>query len=148
MPIDRANRHRADSMSDAISFAVDSSDQIQELLKKTKGALAKLFALIFPKLDQKKTLEELVNAFFVNTDGTVEVLKHTSRLYGALLEFHLLMGYGFEADMEQLTKALPKNKDATTVDLGIYSDPACKCARQLLKLVKAQKKKTASKAAP
>jgi hypothetical protein len=38
-------------MSDAISFVVDSSDQIQELLQNTKGALAKLFALIFPKLD-------------------------------------------------------------------------------------------------
>jgi hypothetical protein len=93
-------------------------------------------------------LGELVTAFFINTDDTIEVLKRMSRLCGALLAFWLLMGYGFEADMEQLTKALPKNKDATTVDLGIYSDPACKCARQLLKLVKAQKKKTASKAAP
>jgi ribose 5-phosphate isomerase len=56
MPVDRANRLRVDSMFDAISFAVDSSDQIQELLQKIKGALAKLFALIFLKLDQKKTL--------------------------------------------------------------------------------------------
>jgi ribose 5-phosphate isomerase len=56
MPVDRTNRLRVDSMSDAISFAVDSSDQIQELLQKIKGALAKLFALIFLKLDQKKTL--------------------------------------------------------------------------------------------
>jgi hypothetical protein len=56
MPVDRTNRLRVDSMSDAISFAVDSNDQIQELLQKIKGALAKLFALIFLKLDQKKTL--------------------------------------------------------------------------------------------
>jgi hypothetical protein len=40
-----------------------------------------------------------VNAF-VNTNDTVEVLKCTSRLYGVLLAFQLLMGYGFEADIE------------------------------------------------
>jgi uncharacterized coiled-coil protein SlyX len=74
MPIDHTNRLRIDSMSDAISFAVDSSDQIQELLKKVKGALSKLFSLIFLKLGQKKTLEELVNAFFIDTD--------MERLYG------------------------------------------------------------------
>jgi hypothetical protein len=58
------------------------------------------------------------------------------------------MGYGFEADMEQLTKMLPKNKDNTAVDLGIYSDPVHKCARQLLKLVEVHTKQTASEAAP
>jgi hypothetical protein len=58
------------------------------------------------------------------------------------------MGYGFEADMEQLTKVLPKNKDGMTVDLSIYSDPARKCARQLLKLAEVHKKQTASEAAP
>jgi hypothetical protein len=41
-----------------------------------------------------------VNAFFVDADCTIEVLKSTSRLYGALLAFHLLMRYGFEADVE------------------------------------------------
>jgi hypothetical protein len=56
MPVDRTKRLRGDSMSDAISFAVDSSDQIQDLLKKTKGALSKLFSLMFPKLDQEKPL--------------------------------------------------------------------------------------------
>jgi hypothetical protein len=38
MPIDHTNRIQVDSMSDTISFAVDSSDQIQELLKKKKGS--------------------------------------------------------------------------------------------------------------
>jgi hypothetical protein len=148
MPVDRTNRLRIDSMSDAISVAVDSSDQIQELLKKAKGALSKLFSLIFPKVDQTKTLEELVNAFFIDTDDTTELLKHTSCLYGALLAFQLLMGYSFEADMERLTKALPMNKDGSAVDLSIYNDPACRCARQLLKLVEAQKKQFASEAVP
>jgi hypothetical protein len=85
--------------------------------------------LIFLKLDQKKSLEELVNAFFVDTDITIEVLKCTLRPYGALLAFQLLMGYGFEADMERLTKAMPNDKDGSAVDLGLYSDPACRCAR-------------------
>ncbi|KAM0925266.1 hypothetical protein ACQ4PT_004298 [Festuca glaucescens] len=75
MPVDRTSRLRVDSMSDTISFAVDSSDQIQRLLKKTKGALSKLLSLLFPKLDQEKTLEELVNVFFVDSNSTVEVLK-------------------------------------------------------------------------
>ena len=87
MPVDRTKRLRVDSMSDALSFAVDSSDQVQELLKKAKGALSRLFSLMFPKLDQEKTLEELVNAFFIDTNNTIEVLKRRSRLYGALLAF-------------------------------------------------------------
>ena len=148
MPADRTSRLRVDSMSDAISFAVDSSGQIQDLLKKTKGALSKLFSLMFPKLDQEKSLGELVNAFFVDTNSTIEVLKRRSRLYGALLAFQLLMGYGFEADMERLTKELPKNEDGSTVDLGLFNESARKCAGQLLKLVEEQKKKSASDAAP
>jgi hypothetical protein len=103
---------------------------------------------MFPKLDQEKTLEELVNAFFIDTNNTIEVLKRHSCLYGALLEFQLLMGYGFEADMESLTKALPKNEDGSTVELGLFNDSARKCAGQLLKLVEDQKKKSASDAAP
>jgi hypothetical protein len=148
MPVDRPNRLRVDSMSDAISFVMDSSDQIQELLKKAKGTLSKLFSLIFPKLDQEKILDELVNAFFIDNDNTIEVLKRHSRLYGVLLAFHLLMGYGFEADMECLTKVLSKNEDGSTVDLGLYSDLARKCACQLLKLVEDQKKQSSSKVVP
>jgi hypothetical protein len=148
MPVDRTNRLRVDSMSDAISFSVDSSDQIQELLKKAKGALSKLFLLCFPKLDQEKTLGDPVNAFFIDTNNKIEVPKRHSRLYGALLAFQLLMVYGFKADMECLTKALQKNEDGSTVDHGLYSDPARRCARQLLKLVEDQKKKFASEAVP
>jgi hypothetical protein len=92
MPVNRTNRLWVDSISDAISFLVDSSDQIQELLKKAKGALSKLFLLIFPKLDQERTMEELVNAFCIDTDGTIEVLKCHSRFYGTLFAFQLFNG--------------------------------------------------------
>ena len=135
-------------MTDAISFAVDSGEQIQELLKKTKAALSKLYALVFPKLDQEKTLGELAEAFFVDTDGTIEVLKRTSRLYGALLAFQLLMGYGVNADLEKLSKALPTSKDGSAVDLGAFTKSARKCARQLIELVEANKQKGAAETAP
>jgi hypothetical protein len=135
-------------MSDAISFVVDSSEQIQELLKKTKEALSKLFLLMFPKLDQDKTLGELVKTFFIDSGNTIEVLKRRSRLYGAVLAFQLLMGYGFESDLERLTKALPENEDGSLVDLGLFNESARICTGQLLKLVEDQKKTTASDAAP
>jgi hypothetical protein len=38
-PVDRTNKLRVDSMSDALYFAVESSEQVQELLKKPKGSL-------------------------------------------------------------------------------------------------------------
>jgi hypothetical protein len=50
--------------------------------------------------------------------------------------------------MEHLTKALPKNEDGSTVNLGLYNDSARKCASQLLKLVEDQKKKSVSNAVP
>jgi hypothetical protein len=67
-----------------------------------------------------------VDAFSVNTDDAIEVFKRTSCLYGALLVFLLLMGYGFEADMELLTKELPKDKDGAAIDLSSFSRPECK----------------------
>jgi hypothetical protein len=37
MPIDRANKLQIDSMSDAISFAMDSSEQVQGTSSKYQG---------------------------------------------------------------------------------------------------------------
>jgi hypothetical protein len=39
MHVDRTNKLRVDSMSDALTFATESGKQIQDLLNKTKGAL-------------------------------------------------------------------------------------------------------------
>lgn len=147
-PVDRSNRLRVDSMADAISFAVDSSEQVQKLLVKTKATLSKLYALVFPKLSQEKTLEELTEAFFVDNDDPIEVLKRTSRIYGALLAFQLLMGYGVKAKFEELSKALPKEEDGTLVDLNPFTKSARVYARQLIDLVEANKKKGAAKTAP
>jgi hypothetical protein len=135
-------------MSDALSFAVESSKQIQEIFKKAKGALSKLFLLMFPKLDQNKTLGELANTFFVDSNCAIEVLKCRSRLYGAVLAFQLLMGHGFKSDLEQLSKALLAYADSSHVKLGPFNESACICTSQLLKLVDDDKKKSASETAP
>jgi hypothetical protein len=88
MPVDRTNKLRVDSMSDALSLEAESSSQIQDLLKKTKGALSRLFSMMFPKLDQNKTLGEMADTFFVDFSDAIEVLKRRSRLYGAVLTFN------------------------------------------------------------
>jgi hypothetical protein len=147
-PVDRSSKLRVDSMTDAISFAVDSGEQVQGLLKKTKAALSKLYALVFPKLSQEKTLGELAEVFIVGHDDPIEVLKRTSRLYRALLAFQLMMGYGVEAQFEELSKALPVEEDGTAVDLNAFARSARLCARQLIDLVEANKKKGAAKTAP
>jgi hypothetical protein len=135
-------------MSDALSFVVESSEQIQDLLKRAKGVPSKLFSMMFPKLDQNKTLGELVNTFFYDSSNAIEVLKRRSRLYGAVLVFQLLMGYGLESKLEQLSKALPTDADGFLVDLAPFNESAQLCASRLLKLVDEEKKKAASETAP
>jgi hypothetical protein len=98
MHVDRTNKLRVDSMSDALLFATESSNQIQDLLKKTKGALLRLFLMMFPKLDQNKNLGDMADTFFVDSSDDIEVSKRRSHLYGAVLTFQLLMGYGLGSD--------------------------------------------------
>ena len=149
-PVDRADKLRVDSMEDAVSFDVDANEKVQGLLAKTKTALSKLYSLVFPKLSQQKTLEELTGAFFVDGDNPIEVLKRSSRIYGALLAFQLLMGYNVGAEFENLLKSLPKEMDGSIVDLGKYKKSAHICARQLIDMVDAEKakKQKVEKAAP
>jgi hypothetical protein len=135
-------------MSDALSFAAESSDQIQDILKKTKGALSKLFSMMFPKLDQNKSLGEMADTFFVDSFDGIEVLKRRSRLYGAVLTFQLLMGHGFGYDLEQLSKSLPMDANGCPVDLDPFKQSLLSCANRLLKLVDDDNKKDASEAAP
>jgi hypothetical protein len=71
MPFDRTNKLRVESMLGVLSFAVESSEQIQELLKKAKGSLSTLFSLMFPKIDQNRTLGELANTFFVDSNSAI-----------------------------------------------------------------------------
>ena len=88
--------------------------------------------MILPKANQEKTLEQLTSAFSIDTTDIFEVFKRTSRTYGALLTFQLMMGYGFKADMERMTKELPKDQDGKFIDLSLHKLSARKCALQLL----------------
>jgi hypothetical protein len=128
-PVDHLNKLQFDSMADAISFGVDSNEQVQGLLKKTKATLLKLYALVFPKLSQEKTLWELAEAFFVDNNDFIEAPKRSSRLYGSLLSFHLMMGYFIKAEFEELSKVLPKEEDDTAIDLTPFARSARKCVR-------------------
>ena len=111
----------------------------QDLLQKGKGAMTRMHSMIFPKISQEKTLGQLIDAFAVNTKEVIEVFKRTSRTYGALLAFQLMMGHGFKANIEEMSKELPKEQDGQFVDLGVFKTSALKCARQLLELVSAKK---------
>ena len=142
MPVDRTSQLRVDSMDDAVSFAVASNEQTKELLSKTKATLSKLYSLVFQKLDQKKTLGELTEAFFVDHAKPIEVLKRSSRLFGSLLAFQLLMGHDVPANFEELSKVLPIKADGSAVDLGQFSKRARECTRGLIELVESSKKKT------
>jgi hypothetical protein len=120
-------------------MTLESSKLIQALLQKNKGVMSRMHAMIFPKADQDKTLEQLIDAFAVDTKEIIEVFKCTSRTYGALLAFQLMMGHGFKADIERMCKELPKEQDGKLIDLSLYKSSARKCALQLLELVSANK---------
>ncbi|KAK1600850.1 hypothetical protein QYE76_018839 [Lolium multiflorum] len=147
-PMDRSNKLQVDSLTDAISFSVDSSEQVQGLLVKTKVALSKLYALLFPKQKQEKTLEELTEAFFMDNNDPIEVLKRTSCIYGVLLAFQFMMRYGVAAEFEEQSKALPVDEDGTGVYLNPFTKSARTCACHLIDLVEANKKKGSAKTAP
>jgi hypothetical protein len=49
------------------------------------------------------------------------------------------MGHDFKAEMELLTKELPKDQDGQAIDLILFKVSVRKCALQLLELVLANK---------
>ncbi|KAK1609153.1 hypothetical protein QYE76_032826 [Lolium multiflorum] len=102
------------SLANGVSMALASHQLTRELLERGKGALARMHLMIFPKLKPDKTLG-LVEAFAVDTKEVIEVFKRTSRTYGALLAFQLMMGHGFKANIEEMTKELPKGQDGKFV---------------------------------
>ena len=148
MTINRARKLREDSMSDALSLAAESNVQVLELLQRSKGALSRLFSMIFPKMKQDKTLGEMADAFLVDPSEPVEVLKRRSRLFGAVLTFQLLMGHGLGSELEKLSKALPVDDNNRLINLEPFKQSAVICANQLLKLVDEAKTKAVPEAAP
>ncbi|KAK1670894.1 hypothetical protein QYE76_059053 [Lolium multiflorum] len=112
--VSRRHQLREDSTADALSLAAESN-QVLGLLQKTKGALSRLYSMIFPKMKQDKTLDEMADAFLVNPSEPVEVLKRRSRLVGVVLTFQLLMGHGMGSELEEFSKVSCLNKDITSL---------------------------------
>ncbi|KAK1678623.1 hypothetical protein QYE76_039471 [Lolium multiflorum] len=133
--VSRRHQLRVDSTVDALSLAAESNVQVLGLLQKTKGALSRLYSMIFPKMKQDKTLDELADAFLVDPSEPMEVLKRRSRVIGAVLTFQLLMGHGMGSELEEFSKALPVDDDNHLVDLEPFKRSAISCANRLLKLV-------------
>ncbi|KAK1643214.1 hypothetical protein QYE76_061019 [Lolium multiflorum] len=146
--VTRRHQLREDSTADALSLAAESNVQVLGLLQKTKGALSRLYSMIFPKMKRDKTLDEMADAFLVDPSEPVEVLKRRNRLFGAVLTFQLLMGHGMGSELERLSKALPVNDDNHLVDLEPFKRSAVTCANQLLKLVDEAQAKPIPESAP
>ncbi|KAK1680772.1 hypothetical protein QYE76_041620 [Lolium multiflorum] len=146
--VTRRHQLREDSTADALSLAAESNVQVLGLLKKTKGALSRLYSMIFPKMKQDKTLDEMAASFLVDPSEPVEVLKRRNRLFGAVLTFQLLMGHGMGSELEKLSTALPVDDDNHLVDLEPFKRSAVTCANQLLKLVDEAQAKPIFESAP
>ncbi|KAK1631841.1 hypothetical protein QYE76_006156 [Lolium multiflorum] len=144
----RRHQLREDSTADALSLAAESNVQVLGLLQKTKGALSRLYSMIFPKQKQDKSLGEMADAFLVDSSEPVEVLKRRSRLFGVVLTFQLLMGHGMGSELEKLSKELPVDDDNHLVDLEPFKRSAVTCANQLLKLVDEAQAKPIPESAP
>ncbi|KAK1698021.1 hypothetical protein QYE76_014718 [Lolium multiflorum] len=60
------------SSVDALSMAIKSDDLIRALLRKNKGVMSRLHAMIFLKANQENSLGQLTDTFSVDTEGTIE----------------------------------------------------------------------------
>ncbi|KAK1684679.1 hypothetical protein QYE76_045527 [Lolium multiflorum] len=148
LTVNRRHQLREDSTADALSLATESNVQILRLLQKSKGALSKLYSMIFPKAKLDKTLDEMAEAFLVDPSEPVEVLKRRSRLIGAVLTFQLLMGHGMGSELEEFSKALPVDDENHLVNLEPFKRSAITCANRLLKLVDEAQAEPAPESAP
>ncbi|KAK1611131.1 hypothetical protein QYE76_034804 [Lolium multiflorum] len=146
--VTRRHQLREDSTADALSLAAEYNVQVLGLLQKTKGALSRLYSMIFPKAKQDKTLGELADAFLVDPSEPMEVLKRRNRLFGAVLTFQLLMGHGMGSELEKLSKALPVDDDNHLINLEPFKRSSVTCASQLLKLVDEVQAKPIPESAP
>ncbi|KAK1684607.1 hypothetical protein QYE76_045455 [Lolium multiflorum] len=91
IPSDSLDKLPENSPADALSMTIESNKVVEALLRKNKEVLSRMHSMIFPKASQEKTLEQLMDAFAVDTKDNIEVLKRTLRTYGALFAFQLMM---------------------------------------------------------
>ncbi|KAK1647608.1 hypothetical protein QYE76_065413 [Lolium multiflorum] len=96
IPATALDKIPSNSPANGVSTVLAAHQLTRGLLDKGKGALARMHSMIFPKATQEKTLGQLIDTFAVDTKEVIAVFKRTSRTYGALLAFQLMMGYGFK----------------------------------------------------
>ncbi|KAK1681519.1 hypothetical protein QYE76_042367 [Lolium multiflorum] len=81
--VTRRHQLREDSTADALSLAAESNIQVLGLLQKTKGALSRLYSMIFPKLlmghGMGSELEKLSKALPVDDDNHLIDLEPSKR---------------------------------------------------------------------
>ncbi|KAK1692354.1 hypothetical protein QYE76_009051 [Lolium multiflorum] len=73
IPLNYVGKLPVDTVVDAISLVIESGEIVQALLQKNKAVLSRFHAMIFPKANQNKTLEQLVDTFSIDTEGIIEV---------------------------------------------------------------------------
>ncbi|KAK1669420.1 hypothetical protein QYE76_057579 [Lolium multiflorum] len=83
---------------DSLTLTLEYHKLIQALLQKNKGVMARMHSLIFPKVDQNKTLEQLIDTFSVDTKGVIEVFPVPSFTKDS-------SGSSYESDRLQCMKA-------------------------------------------
>ncbi|KAK1670877.1 hypothetical protein QYE76_059036 [Lolium multiflorum] len=73
IPSDSLDKLPDNSPADALSMTIESNKIVEALLRKNKEVLSRMHAMIFPKASQEKTLEQLMDAFAVDTKDNIEV---------------------------------------------------------------------------
>ncbi|KAK1680162.1 hypothetical protein QYE76_041010 [Lolium multiflorum] len=116
LTVTRRHQLREDSIADALSLAAESNIQVLGLLRKAKGALSRLYSMIFPKMKEDKTLDDMAASFLVDPSEPVEVVEGFSQIVdegGSVLWFYHNIT---DVDLDVSPDLLPKaNLHATLV---------------------------------
>ena len=78
IPVNHVDELQVKAMDDPASFAAEAVARVQVLVTKAKDTLSTMFGLVFPKLPQNKSLEEMAQTFAAKGGSRIEVLKRTS----------------------------------------------------------------------
>ncbi|KAK1629856.1 hypothetical protein QYE76_004171 [Lolium multiflorum] len=73
IPADALDKFPNNSPANGVLMTLAAHQLTRELLEKGKGAMARMHSMIFPKINQDRTLGQLIDAFAVNTKEVIEV---------------------------------------------------------------------------
>ncbi|KAK1610948.1 hypothetical protein QYE76_034621 [Lolium multiflorum] len=73
IPVDALDKVPNNSPANSVSMTLAAHQLTRELLDKGKGAMARMHSMIFPKINQDKTLGQLLDAFAVDTKEVIEI---------------------------------------------------------------------------